>query len=379
MANQFQYGEEQVGYAVAESTYGVAVVPAATDGFRVTSFDITPNYDRPEVPETLATRSLQERIAGRKSCSFAINLINRPSGTAGTPPDYHLLLKHALGTYTNNASTSDVYTPLKDPSALSLSGYRLLEGVLEGVYGGVLSDVTFNWSGDDFGTISFSGEAKEMLWAGTSATNGTGSSATALIVDDGSFYSKYAVIDIAGAGSAKQVSAVTSETLTIASSSWSDGQVIAPFLPTATVAGSALYGTAGSLSLNGGGATINSISGSVQISTGISLANNTYGTASPSGVTLPSRRGVSGSLTFLIEDDANYAKIRGETSDGTAQDIVIDVGTTSGSICRLDMSRCEFDAAPISGGSGLIEVTVSFTALTSTATATEDEITITYL
>jgi len=373
-----QYGEEQVGYAVAESTFGVAVVPAATDAFRVTSFDITPGFDRPEVPETTSTRSLQERIAGRRSCTWSITMINRPSGTAGTPPDYHLLLKHAFGTYANSSSTSDTYTPLKDPSALSLSGYRLLEGVMEGFYGGVVTDVTFNWSGDDFATVTFNGEAKDMLWAGVSQTNGTGSSATALIVDDGSYYSKYGVIDIANAGSAKQITAITSETLTIASSSWSDNVAVEPFLPAPTLAGSGLYGTDGTLSLDGGSSDISSLTGSVTMSTGISLNNRNFGTSSADAVTLPTGRRVTGSLSFLVEDNGNFSAIRGEASEGTTQDIVIDIGTTAGSVCQLDMSRCEFDSAPISGGAGLIEVTAGFTGLTSSATATEDEITLVY-
>jgi len=373
-----QYGEEQVGYAVAESTFGVAVVPAATDAFRVTSFDITPGFDRPEVPETTSTRSLQERIAGRRSCTWSITMINRPSGTAGTPPDYHLLLKHAFGTYANVSSTSDTYTPLKDPSALSLSGYRLLEGVMEGFYGGVVTDVTFNWSGDDFATVTFNGEAKDMLWAGVSQTNGTGSSATALIVDDGSYYSKYGVIDIANAGSAKQITAITSETLTIASSSWSDNVAVEPFLPAPTLAGSGLYGTDGTLSLDGGSSDISSLTGSVTMSTGISLNNRNFGTSSADAVTLPTGRRVTGSLSFLVEDNGNFSAIRGEASEGTTQDIVIDIGTTAGSVCQLDMSRCEFDSAPISGGAGLIEVTAGFTGLTSSATATEDEITLVY-
>lgn len=373
-----QYGEEQVGYVVAESTFGTAVVPAATDAFRVTSFDITPGFDRPEVPETTSTRSLQERVAGRRSCTWSITMINRPSGTAGTPPDYHLLLKHAFGTYANSSSTSDTYTPLKDPSALSLSGYRLLEGVMEGFYGGVVTDVTFNWSGDDFATVTFNGEAKDMLWAGTSQTNGTGSSATALIVDDGSYYSKYGVIDIAGGGAAKQITAISSETLTIASSSWSNDVAVEPFLPAPTLAGSGLYGTDGTLSLDGGSSDISSLTGSVTMSTGISLNNRNFGTSSADAVTLPTGRRVTGSLSFLVEDNGNFSAIRGEASEGTTQDIVIDIGTTAGSVCQLDMSRCEFDSAPISGGAGLIEVTAGFTGLTSSATATEDEITLVY-
>ena len=373
-----QYGEEQVGYVVAESTFGTAVVPAATDAFRVTSFDITPGFDRPEVPETTSTRSLQERVAGRRSCTWSITMINRPSGTAGTPPDYHLLLKHAFGTYANSSSTSDTYTPLKDPSALSLSGYRLLEGVMEGFYGGVVTDVSFNWSGDDFATVTFNGEAKDMLWAGTSQTNGTGSSATALIVDDGSYYSKYGVIDIAGGGAAKQITAISSETLTIASSSWSNDVAVEPFLPAPTLAGSGLYGTDGTLSLDGGSSDISSLTGSVTMSTGISLNNRNFGTSSADAVTLPTGRRVTGSLSFLVEDNGNFSAIRGEASEGTTQDIVIDIGTTAGSVCQLDMSRCEFDSAPISGGAGLIEVTAGFTGLTSSATATEDEITLVY-
>ena len=373
-----QYGEEQVGYVVAESTFGTAVVPAATDAFRVTSFDITPGFDRPEVPETTSTRSLQERVAGRRSCTWSITMINRPSGTAGTPPDYHLLLKHAFGTYANSSSTSDTYTPLKDPSALSLSGYRLLEGVMEGFYGGVVTDVTFNWSGDDFATVTFNGEAKDMLWAGTSQTNGAGSGATALIVDDGSYYSKYGVIDIAGGGAAKQITAISSETLTIASSSWSNDVAVEPFLPAPPLAGSGLYGTDGTLSLDGGSSDISSLTGSVTMSTGISLNNRNFGTSSADAVTLPTGRRVTGSLSFLVEDNGNFSAIRGEASEGTTQDIVIDIGTTAGSVCQLDMSRCEFDSAPISGGAGLIEVTAGFTGLTSSATATEDEITLVY-
>lgn len=376
----FQYGEEQVGYVVAESTYGVAVVPAGTDAFRCSSFEVTPNYDRPEVPETTATRSLQERVTGRKSCSWRIGMTNRPSGAAGTPPDYHLLLKHALGSYTNNASTSDVYTPLKDPSALSLSGYRLLEGVMEGFYGGIVTDVTFNLSGDGFATVDFSGEGKDMLWAGTNAADGSGSSATTLVVDDGDFFSKYAVIATDSfATTATQVTAVSGENLTIASSTWSDNDVVFPYLPSPTLAGSPLHGTLGSISLDGNSSTIAGIGGSISISTGISLHNRDFGTASPTGVVLPSPRRITGNLNFLISDNGNFAALRGEASNATTQDIFIDIGTTGGSICRFDMSRCEWNAAPISGGAGLIEMGVSFAAMTSSATATEDELTLTYL
>jgi|GEM_PF-4754386 len=376
----FQYGEEQVAFGVAESTYGTAVVPAGTDAFRITDFTITPNYDRPEVPETRATRSLQETVTGRKSASWSLSMVNRPSGTAGTPPDYHLLLKHAFGSYTNNPSTSDVYAPLKDPSALSLSLYRQLEGIQEGVYGAVVQNVTFNWSGDSFSTVSFSGTAKDMLWAGTDAANGAGASATTLTVDDGNFFGKYGVIATDSfATTATQITAVSGNDLTIASSTWSDNDAVFPYLPSATLAGDPLYGTAGSLSFDGGSSTISHVSGSLSMATGIDLYARDFGTATPTAVTLPQRRSVTGNFSFLIEDNGNYAFLRGEAANATAQDIQLNIGTTSGSICRIECPKAELAASPISGGTGLIEMSLSFVALTSTTSATEDEVTVTYL
>ena len=376
----YQYGEEQVGYGVAESSYGVAVVPAATDAFRLTDFNVTPNYARPEVPETRATRSLQERVAGRKSASWAIGLVNRPSGTAGTPPDYHLLLKHTFGTYTNTPATSDAYTLLKDPSALSLSLYRQFEGLQEGVYGAVVQNCTFSWSGDAFATIAFSGVAKDMLWAGTSAANGTGASTTALIVDDGDFFGKYGVVAIAALTAAKQIASVSGDTATLAATaSWSNNDAVRAFLPDPTLAGGPLYGTLGSLSFDGGSTTIGHITGTLSVATGIGLHEREFGTSTPAGVTLPQRRSVTGNLSFLVEDDDNYAILRGEANNKTAQNVRIDIGTTAGSICRIAAPKVDLEASPLSGGAGLIEVNISFVALTSAVTASEDEVSVTYL
>src|SRR3990167_7698260 len=96
----FQYGEGRHGFVVAETTYGTQVKPTATDAFRLTSFDISPEQNRPEVPEQLITRSLQETVEGRKSCRWSATVACRPSDSAGTAPDYGLLLKNAWGVET---------------------------------------------------------------------------------------------------------------------------------------------------------------------------------------------------------------------------------------------------------------------------------------
>ena len=375
-----QFGEDQVGYVKAESTFATGVVPAATDAFRCSSFDITPNHDNPEVPETRNTRSLQERVAGRKNCNFSIEMANRPSGSAGTPPDYHDFLRQAFGTYSTPSSTA-TYTLLKDPSALSLSAYRMLEGVQEGFVGGIVQSVQFNWGGDQFGTINFSGKAADILFAGTDAANGSGSSATSLIVDEGGYFSKYGIISVATAATtAIQITGHDgTNTLTIGSSTWADNDAVIPYLPAPTLAGNPLYGTTGSLSFDGGSSTISHISGSVSMDTGMDTFDREYGSATPTDVILPQPRRVRWNLQFVIEDNGNYSELRGDSGAGKGKNVRLDIGTTSGTICRLESPNMELDMPPISGGAGLVECSVSGTALTSTAAAMEDEFKVIYL
>ena len=159
----------------------------------------------------------------------------------------------------------------------SMDVYRSNTDLGEGVTGAIVQNLSFNWGGDSYITWSASGVGKDYIQTGNTLANGAGSSATALIVDDADFFSPYSVIKL-GSTSDIQVTAVnySTNTLTIASSSWSDNDAVIPSFPSPTHAGDPLFGTQGSLSLDNGSTTITSLSGSLSISTGIDLLNTEF-------------------------------------------------------------------------------------------------------
>lgn len=377
-------GEERVVYAKAESTYGTAVKPAATDAMRGV-LQLTPDDPDTDVPETNGSRSLQDTTEGRRGGSWTFSCLNRPSGTAGTPPDFHLMLKHALGTYANTASTSDAYTLAADPTGLSMALYDYVsEDMLEVGYGSVVGNWAINWLGNGHSTFECGGRFKDMGHAGVDAANGAGSSSSSLTVDDGDFFSKYGVIKIGSednSGAGIQITGVSGETVTLESTfSWSDNDAVVPFIPAPTVAGDPLFGTAGSLSFDGNSTTIAHISGGVQGTTGIGLFNEEFGADSATAVILePRGRRIGFNFEFLLEDNGNYAFLRGEARNRTVQDIQVDVGTTGGKICRITAPRARLSVSPHSGGDGFLRMSLTAKALASTTTATEDEVAVTYL
>jgi hypothetical protein len=372
----FQTGEDIVGYFKAESTYATAVKPAATDAFLTNSFEITPNYDRPIVPDRRNTRSVQETVAGRKSCGWSCGGTLRASGTAGTQPDIGDILKHTFGTETIVSSTSVKYVLLKDPSALSASIYKKMDDILEGVYGAVVQSLTLNFSADDFATWEASGIGQEYLAAGVNAANGAGSSTTALVVDDGTFYEKYGIIKIGSednSGAGIQITAVSGTAVTLESTfSWSDNAAVIPFVPAGTFVGDPRYGTVGQFSLDGGSTSFPVTGGSVSVATGIGLHEREYGKSVPQAVVLPEARGVTFSFNILVSD-TNFNTITAFRRK-TAQDVFVTIGDTTAKQLKIDMSRCECMPDALGGSEGLIEVNISGQALTSTTSATEDEI-----
>uniref|UniRef100_A0A6M3J1J3 Putative tail protein n=1 Tax=viral metagenome TaxID=1070528 RepID=A0A6M3J1J3_9ZZZZ len=378
----FQYGEGRHGFVVAESTYGTQVVPAATDAFRLTSFDITPAYNRVEVPEQLGTRSLQETVEGRAACTWRLSVAHRPSGTAGTAPDFGLLLKHALGTEAIVGATSVTYTPLADPSGLFLSLYDKLDDVMQGVRGAIVNQVTFNWSGDDFSTIEFSGEAKDFFGAGSNTTSGAGTTSSSVVVTDSEHFLAGGLIDVGGdtnSGAGHKISSInyTTHTLTISTTAtWTTGEVVKAHTPTPTVAGTALYGTIGSLSLDAGSTTFSHLNGSISIATGITLYNRGFGSSSATDVQLSAGRRITGNLSMVLRDN-NYNRIvRGQRK--VAEDLKLIIGSTAGSIVTITGNEVEIDPTAIGGGAGLIEMSLPMRFKTATVTGAENEFSLAY-
>ena len=375
--DNFSYGSDLVGFFKPESTYGVAVKPAAADAFRATSITMGAPVGREYPNDRRNTRSRIERTESRTPVQpWNATGILRPSGTAGTDPDIGDLLKHTLGTETVAGGSSVTYSLLKDPTALSASIYRSTTDLGEGVYGACVQTLNLTWSGDSYITWNAAGVAKDYIQTGNTLANGTGSSATALIVDDADFYTKYSVISLASTNDI-QVTAVnySTNTLTIASSSWSDNAIVKPYFPSPTLAGDPLFGTSGSLSLDNGSTTITHLGGSITVTTGIDLLNTEFGGSSATDVVVPAYREVSGSVDFLVRKDE--AHLFTEFRRQVQKDVVITLGTDSGKRLKINCNVTEFDPTQRdSPESDMIRYTANFVALASSSG--EDEVTLVF-
>ena len=375
--DNFSYGSDLVGFFKPESTYGVAVKPAAADAFRATSITMGAPVGREFPNDRRNTRSRIERTESRTPVQpWNATGILRPSGTAGTAPDIGDLLKHTLGTETVAGGSSVTYSLLKDPTALSASIYRSTTDLGEGVYGACVQTLNLTWSGDSYITWNAAGVAKDYIQTGNTLANGTGSSATALIVDDADFYTKYSVISLASTNDI-QVTAVnySTNTLTIASSRWSDNAIVKPYFPSPTLAGDPLFGTSGSLSLDNGSTTITHLGGSITVTTGIDLLNTEFGGSSATDVVVPAYREVSGSVDFLVRKDE--AHLFTEFRRQVQKDVVITLGTDSGKRLKINCNVTEFDPTQRdSPESDMIRYTANFVALASSSG--EDEVTLVF-
>lgn len=377
--NTFQYGDDEYGLVILQDAFGTAKKPASANAFRALAmgpFGQAKNHV--EVRDRRGTRSLMQTIAGRTPVQpWSVQVLLRLSGTAGVAPDFGDLLKLAFGTETVVASTSVTYSLLKDATGLYASIYRKLSSIFEGVYDAVCTNVEIAWSGDDFITITFSGEAAEFIDAGVEQANGAGSGSTSLIVDDADFFTKFAILqnitqsdDNGGAG--YQVTAVnyTTNTLTLeAAASWDDDDEWGAFLPAGTFTGDPLYGTNMSLSINNGVSTIKSLSGRISIATGQSLLNREAGTSQASDVIVAERR-VTGSLDFLVKEEETYVDSLARRKQ--ENDFKLIFGDTAGSIMTVNMNKAELDPGPRGDQvTGPIERSLSFKAK---GTSGEDEI-----
>ena len=366
--DNFSYGSDLVGFFKAESTYGTAVKPAAADAFRATSITMGAPVGREFPGDRRNTRSRIERTITRTPVQpWSAAGILRPSGTAGTAPDIGDILKHTKGTETVAAGTSVTYSLLKDPTALSAAIYRSTSDLGEGVYGAVVQNFTFTWTGDAYITWTATGVGKKYLQTGNSAANGTGSSATALVVDDADFFDIYSVISV-GSTDDVQVTAVnySTNTLTIASSSWSDDDVVKPYFPSGSFAGDPLFGTTGSLSLDNGSTTITHLGGTVSIATGIDLLNTEFGGASATDVTVPAYREVTGSFDFLVRKDEVY--LFNEFRRGIEKDVIVTLGDTAAKRMKINMNTTNITPSQRdSPDTDMIRYTADFVALASSS------------
>ena len=349
--DNFQYGDNLNGFAKFEATYGVGIVPAATDAFRAMSMSLAPVVNREVLTDRRGTRSRMESVEHRTSATWSVSAVYRPSGALGSAADIGDLMKLAFGTQTITGSTSVVYTLLDDLTALSVSLYQKLTNITELVYGAVCSNWAIRWSGNSLVMLEFSGVGKGFTRTGNSLVDGQGTTTANVVVDDADFYGIYSIVEIGtddNGGAGYQVTAApthASELLVIdTATSFADNAVVDAYLPTPTLAGDPIYGTKCTTSLDGGSTDTAVLSGSVSGTTGASLVNEEAGTSSPSDVIMDdSQRSVDVELEFLVKKDEVHLFEHHKRKVTT--DVNITLGDTAAKRMVIDMPIVEFDPA----------------------------------
>jgi hypothetical protein len=270
------------------------------------------------------------------------------------------------------------YSLLKDMTGLYATIFKKLSSVYEHVYTAVCQRMEIAWGGDDLIRFTFSGQAVAKGHTAPATTNGTGSGATALIVNDLDNLgpAAFGVVTIDGddnGGAGYQITALdhSTETATISpAATWGDADAVAPFLPSPTLTTQApIYGVDGAVSLDGGSTTVKFLSGSITLDTGVSLLNREYGDAVATDVLL-GKRAVTVSLSMLVREDELYLQSLWDRKQ--SDNLRITLGDTAASLMRCNMTSVEMEPAAISTPeTGESEVSVSGIAY---GTSGEDEL-----
>jgi len=339
--------------SAAGGAYGTDSQEALTgaEAAKVLSTSMEFTVARNDRMDSRSTRSVQERITGKQEVSWSCESYILPAGGT-TAPDIDPLIEGAMGG-AFGASVAKTYN-LTDTNALpTIHMARTANGVFrEDLFGAYVEEMTISGSGGEEPKISFSGSAFNYALTGTGITEGTGSTATALITESGNGVN-FMVGSVISFNSLddKVVTAKSSDTLTIQSSSWSDAQAITPTTYTETTAGNPVNGITGSLTLNS--VTLPVTAFDVTITNGIKgLSDEAFEKGTSDFVA--GYRSVKGSVSVRARKDfikslAQRYVQTAATADPSFSSIPIriDMGSTSGKTVVIFMDTAEIDFGAI--------------------------------
>ena len=324
---------------------------AGADAAKVLSTSMEFTVTRNDRMDARTSRSVMERITGKQEVSWSCESYLLPAGST-TAPDIDPLIEAAMGG-AFGASTAKTYK-FSDSNALpTVHMMRTANDVLrEDLFGCYVEEMGISASGGEEPKISFSGGAFNYALTGSGTTEGTGSSATSLITESGQGVN-FMVGSVISFNSLadKIVTAKSSDTLTIASSSWSDAQAITPTTYTETTAGNPVNGISGSLVLNS--VTLPVTAFDVTVTNGVkALSDEAFEKGTSDFVA--GYRSVKGNISVRARKDfikslaQRYVQTTA-TADPTFSSValVVTLGGTTGYKVVATMSKIEIDFAGI--------------------------------
>jgi len=351
-SRRFFVSDEPAGSA------GTFVKPGATDAAKILTLQMSPEITRKPRLEHRTTRSLLERITDTAKGTWSLESRVIPSGTAGTPPDIHLLLKAILSTYTNSPATSDTYA-LSDSNVIPTvsltqqfrSGSAATTALFQEAGWGCWADsFTVSAKGGEEPRFKFEGGMMGYAQTGVTSLNGAMVTTDQLIAATATSRAlrTNSVIQIAAddnSGAGYQVTADSSRpTFTISdgsgptSVSADNGAAVYPFAPSETTAGNPQQGLTGSVTVAGAAMPITGFE--LSIKSGVKPNDDEALHQWPSDLIMGDVE-VSGTLSCRARADQ---LIRMLNRDGFATyAIVAVIGSVAGSIVTINVPYAETD------------------------------------
>lgn len=370
---------QQLAYAVLEATPGTQQAIAGTDAFKMMEMTISKIIEQSDVEDTRLTRSYIERTREKGQITFSTKTHVRPSGTAGTPPDVHPLLKAAFGAYTNTPATSDVYSLSNTQVLDTLTIERQTSSVWQEIIRGAIVDrLTIDAQSGSRPSFTFEGRAMGYAHCGYSTLNGAIVASDQVIVQtaDASKFQVGGIISIGGddnGGAGYVITAISGATLTVDTTlSADDADPVVPFSPTQTTAGTPASGIVGSLTLD---AVTYPIQGCNVVIDNQNVAFEDVALEQFFSDAVPGYRNITGSVQVKLRRD--HGLLLGHRELTTTRALVLTLGATAsgGSRCQLSLPYVEYGYEPIDAAEGSMIMNIPFKALGSSG---DDEATLTF-
>ena len=351
---------ERQFFAKEETSFGTAAQPAATDALKVlpgTQFGAA-TITRTDRMDNRATRDLLERITGNiDPVEFTIETYIMPSGAAGTAPDCGPLLKAAFGVETVVGSTSVTYSTTDTQSAQkSLTLVDNMSYVVsQHLIGAIVDKVKISGSGGEPPKFTFTGRAKNHILTGRSTLSGAFAGSTVTVADGSMFRagSLVAIIDPttlavvdsnSGAGFPVASIATNAVTVTGSPAGTDAADIMVPWTPSQTTAGSPLSGK-DLTTCTIGGTAVRVMAWEVELDNGYNLHADEAGQQ-----TFTDRdeghRVITCKLTFKARQD--WAVFMAERSEFGAHAIVLALNAGAGKILTISLPYTEYEYEQIS-------------------------------
>lgn len=372
--NLHAVGATELYYAEDEATYAAFTRATATGAFRAMEVEIAETRGREYRHESRQTRWEYARYAKQVDCTWNAKGQIWPSGTAGTPPDMDLLFRSILGTRTVSGGTSVTYAPSNTQGAGgSFTLTKWATTAMWALTGCVAQSMKISFGAGEDCLVEFTGPGSRVYYTGysTLSANMAGSDQMSVqTADQGAFEinSIVSIDDSTNTGTGYRVTAGTANPFTVeANVTESSGAVVAPYVPTPTIAGAPLSGVEGSVSIDSLGAF--PITG-FEVEVKQNLRTRHLALARYASDQIEGWGSIEGRLVLPLRADQTQVLGRIHTAEATTRDLAIAIGTAAGYILTINLDQAEFGDPQIrkpDDGTDL-EAEIPFFALASAAT-----------